>query len=215
MNGRDWLEDPLMIGYYKFRRLKGCSPEQSDFWQSFHFATRLKLDGAAHFCRQLLGAASLPYDLGLPLSAHRQLKWYLDAFFFELMSAYDTLLQELNVVYAYDKNLKPDDVRYQGIKEKLPKKLDQYVKQETGKEWFEKVRKYRNVATHHHPLPTGWQKAGFGDQPLDYDEHKVYIHYLDNTGNMVDEEVNVCVDYLKNMVGYISSVWGMMKERFD
>ncbi|GAH63495.1 unnamed protein product, partial [marine sediment metagenome] len=82
-NGEDWLRDPLRKienGSYKRRKLKNLQDDkQNDLWWNFHFATRLKLDGADYFCRQLLGAASRPDELGLPLLAHRQLKWYLDA----------------------------------------------------------------------------------------------------------------------------------------
>lgn len=214
MNGKDWLEDPLMIGYYKFRKLRSRNGNQNDLWRTFHFTTRLKLDGAAYFCRQLLGAASMPDDVGLPLLAHRQTKWYLDAFFFELMSSCDTLLQELNIVFAYDFKLKPDEVSFPKIKSKLPKELVKYMKDQRSKEWFDRVRRYRNVATHHHLLPTGWGKVGSGDRPLDYDEHKVSIYYLDDNGNIQDEEISVCEDYLRDMVKYISWVWTMMKMKF-
>ena len=110
----DWLQDPLRKienGTYKTRKLKAPKDNQNGLWFSFHFATRLKLDGADFFCRQALGAASMSDAWGLPLLAHRQLKWNLEAFFFELMSAYDTLLQELNIVYAYDSECKPWHVR--------------------------------------------------------------------------------------------------------
>ncbi len=216
-SSEDWLQDPLKkidSGSYKFYKLKSPNDKQNDLWRSFHFATRLKLDGAEHFCRQLLGAASMPDDLGLPLLAHRQLKWYLDAFFFELMSACDTLLQELNVVYAYDLGLKPEDVRWDKIKGKLPEALVEYMKEELKKEWFDKVRRYRNMATHHYLVPTGWMKAGSGEQPLDYDEHKVSIPYLDNDGNLIEEEITICIEYLKDMVRYISSVWEKMAQEF-
>ena len=86
----DWLHDPLREiknGSYKSRQLKTSDDKQNDLWHSFHFSTRLKLDAAEYFCRQVLGAASMPDDIGLPLLAHRHLKWYLDTFFFELMSA--------------------------------------------------------------------------------------------------------------------------------
>ena len=115
MDNEDWLQDPLRTtegSSYRWRKLKSSDERQNDLWYSFHFATRLKLDGADYFCRQTLGAASMPDDLGLPLLAHRQLEWYLGAFFFELVSAYDTLLQELNIVYAYDLALRPKDVRW-------------------------------------------------------------------------------------------------------
>ena len=178
------------------------------------FSTRLKLEGADYFCRQVLGAASMPYDLGLPLLAYNQLKWYLDAFFFELMSACDTLLQELNIVYAYDLGLKPEDIRWYKIKGKLPKRLVEYMEKERGKEWFDKVRRYRNIATHHYLVPTSSGKVGWGDKPLDYTTHDVSMPYLDNTGNIKSEDINVCKDYLKNMVRYISSVWEKMAEKF-
>ena len=99
----DWLEDPLMFlkeGSLSYRQPKSLVADAYREWKSFHFSTRLKLEAADHFCRLALGAASMPYDLGLPLLAFRQTKWYLDAFFFELMSAYDTLLQEMNILYA-------------------------------------------------------------------------------------------------------------------
>lgn len=133
----DWLQDPLRkieSGSYKSRKLKSTNERQNDLWHSFHFATRLKLDGADFFCRQAVGAASMPNDLGLPLLAHRQTEWYLEAFFFELMSAYDTLLQELNIVYAYDLALKPEDVRWRDEKktkfmENLPEKVFNSIKE--------------------------------------------------------------------------------------
>ncbi|GAJ21203.1 unnamed protein product, partial [marine sediment metagenome] len=199
------------------RRRKLKSPEdekQNDSWWSFHFATRLKLDGADYFCRQVLGAASMPDYLGLPLLAHRQLTWHLDAFFFELMSACDTLLQELNIVYAYDLGLKPREVRWEKIQPKLPKELVKYMEEEWEKARLEKIRKYRNMATHHYRVPTGSGQAGWGDKPLDYSTHNVYIYYLDDTGDLQQENISVCTEYLKNMVRYISGVWKEMAQKF-
>ena len=215
-SGEDWLQDPLRIidsGSYKSRKLKSHNCKQNDLWHSFHFSTRLKLDAADHFCRQVLGAASMPYDLGLPLLAHRQLKWYLDAFFFELISAYNTLLQELNIVY--DLGLKPEGVRWNKIKSKLPTTLVEYMDKEQGKEWFEKVRQYRNMAAHNSYLWTGWEEAGSGDKPWNYDEHEVSIYHLDRTGELKEEKISVLSDYLKKMVGYIQQVWQGMAQKFD
>lgn len=216
-NGEDWLQDPLMEisrGTYQFREAKSLDKKQYDLWQSFHFATRLKLDGADYFCRQALGAASMPDDLGLPLLAHRQQEWYLGAFFFELMSAYDTLLQELNILCAYDLGLKPEGVRWDKIKDNLPEKLAEYMEKEWEKEWFDKVRRYRNIATHHYLVPLSSGKVGWGDRPLDYSWHDVYMLYQDKEGNLKEEEIKVCTDYLNNMVRYISSVWEQIEEKF-
>jgi len=211
----DWLEDPLRKienGSYKRRKLKSpIDGKQNDLWWSFHFATRLKLDGADHFCRQALGAASMPYDLGLPLLAHRQLEWYLEAFFFELMSAFETLLQELNIVYAGDLKLKPEQVRWNDkernkFMKKLPANILENIAAERKKDWLYKVQRYRNTATHHYTVPLGSLEAGSGDKPLDYDEHNVFIHYLDKSGNFADEDINTCKKYLTRMVKHISSV---------
>ena len=224
-NGEDWLEDPLIIridkGSFKRRKLKSPNDEkQNDSWWSFHFATRLKLNGADHFCRQVLGAASMPNRQGLPLLAHRQLEWYLSAFFFELMSAYDTLLQELNIVYAYDLGLKPKDVRWATKKDELqkvelPKELLQYMREEQKKEWFKKVREYRNMATHHYLIPISSWEIGWGDEPLDYTTHKVHIHYLGEEGHFKDENVKICKEYLNNMVKYIRYVWKQLAGEFQ
>ena len=214
----NWQEDPLIkiskSPYYRYRPRKNLTAKQYNNWRTFHFATRLKLDGADFFCRQALGAASMSDNLGLPLLAHRQKEWYLEAFFFELMSAYDTLLQELNIVYAYDLRLKPDEVYWDKIKGKLPQKMVNYMVEERGKEWFDRVRRYRNTATHHYTIPLGSGTVGFGDKPLDYSEHDVSMHYLDKTGNVANEDINNCKNYLKNMVKHISSIWEIIAEEF-
>ena len=99
-NDEDWLRDPLReISTGSYKKLKNLPKEQQDRWESFHFSTRLKLEGADYFCRQVLGTASMPDTQGMPILAYKQLKWFLDAFFFELMAAYEMLLQELNALY--------------------------------------------------------------------------------------------------------------------
>ena len=215
IDGEDWLKDPLRKienGSYKRRKLKSpIDDKQNDLWWSFHFATRLKLDGGEHFCRQVLGAASMLYDQGLPLLAHRQLEWYLGAFFFELVSAYDTLLQELNIVYAYDLGLKPEEVKPKKIKGKLPDELVKYVEEERRKDWFCEVQWYRNLTTHHYRIPKTRIR---GDDSPD-SSHHTFIHYRDKEGNFKSEKISVCKDYLMNMVQHIRSIWEIMKEDFE
>lgn len=214
----DWLQDPLRKvegGSYKSRKLKSANDRQNGLWHSFHFATRLKLDGADHFCRQVLGAASRPYDLGLPLLAHRQLKWYLEAFFFELMSAYDTLRQELNIVYAYNLELKPEEVKWKKIKSRLPNELVEYMEKEWEEEWFKKIRQYRNTAAHHSYVWTGNVQGGSGDKPWHYDMSEVSIYYLDDYGTLKGNRISVCNDSLRGMVEHIHQVWEVMAEEFE
>ena len=145
----DWLQDPLMEienGSYKPRKLKTPKDNQNDLWFGFHFATRLKLDGAAYFCRQALGAASMPDNLGLHLLAHRQTEWYLEAFFFELMSAFETLLQELNIIYAHDLKLKPEKIRWNDKnRNKFMKKLPDNILKNIATERRTGSTKYKST----------------------------------------------------------------------
>lgn len=63
MDSEDWLKDPLVEidqRHFKYLKPKNSSKEQAILWKSFHIATRLKLEGAEFFCRQVLGAASMP-----------------------------------------------------------------------------------------------------------------------------------------------------------
>lgn len=217
MDNEDWLKDPLLeinLGSYKYRKLKSSGDKQNTLWTSRHFAIRLKLDGADFFCRQVLGAVSMPDDQGAYLLTYRLLDWNLSAFFFELMSAYDTLLQELNIVYAYDSGLKPEDVYWDKIKDKLPQKVADYMNEEWEKEWFDKVRRYRNMATHHYLVPKIYNKAWWGNNTLDA-SHNVLMNYRDKEGNFKSEDINTCKDYLKNMAKYISSIWQKMAQEFQ
>ena len=215
-SNEDWLQDPLMEigkGSYQYRKPKSLNDEQNDLWQGFHFSTRLKLDASDYFCRQVLGIASRPTELGLPLLAHRQLKWYLDAFFFELMSAYDTLLQEINVVYNLGIDI--DKVSWGTMKDclfksKLTGELGGYMEKERGKEWFKKVRQYRNIAAHRSYLWTGEIKGGWGDKPWGYDFHEVSIYRLDDTGTVQLEGISICNELLASVVGHIHQVWKEM-----
>ncbi len=218
----DWQKDPLRVivdSSPKFLKLKNSKDNQNDRWRSFHFATRLKLDGADYFCRQALGAASRPDDLGLPLLAHRLIRWYLDAFFFELMAAYDTLLQELNTVYAYDLQLKPDAVRWNTTKKnkfmkKLPENIVEYINEERKKDWFCKVQWYRNTATHHYTVPLRTDTTFVGDM-LNYSKHRVSMHYFDDSGKSKYEPIKRCKEYLMEMATFVRETWSKMITEFE
>lgn len=214
----DWLEDPLVVrkkGSLTFKQPKSLGTDARDNWEIFHFSTRLKLDAADHFCRLALGVTSMPYDFGLPLLARSQTKWYLDAFFFELMSAYETLLQELNVVYEVNKDV--EKVTWTSIKGKLTApSLKNLMESERKEAWFERLRWYRNTATHHAYIPISAGAIGWGKMPWDYDKHLVSLFYFDpETNEWKEESVEACPDYLKRMVEHIRTVWGKMAEEFD
>lgn len=212
----DWLQDPLIKeGSFEYKQPTALNGQIYEKWRTFHFATRLKLDGADYFCRLLLGAASMPTDLGLPLLAHRLTKWYLDAFFFELMSAYDTLLQEINVLYKVKLDI--DKVNWESIKGKLSSTLKILMEKERETEWFKKLRWYRNTTTHHAYVPISSFQSGSGEHRLDYDYHEVSLQYFDNkTGQVKEEKLDkACPLYLKNMIRHIQTVWQKLVEEFN
>lgn len=215
----DWLRDPLMIigeSHVEYFNPRGLNSTLKDDWESFHFSTRLKLEGAVYFCSQVLGAISLPTSLGLPLLAHRMLEWYVDAFFFELQSAYDILLQELNVVYASDLSLDVEAVRWERIKTKLNDSLCQYMESERQSLWFRKLRQHRNRAAHHHHLPQASWSIGFGGKPWDSTEHQNYMAYINpDTRQQEIEDVKECSNYLRKMLSHLHRVWELMKQDFD
>jgi hypothetical protein len=84
-----------------------------------------------------------------------------------------------------------------------------------NEDWFIKVRKYRNQATHHYTVPLASRKTGWGDTPLDFSEHDVSIIYRQDTGNIIDEDITVCKEYLIKMINHISSIWEYMSSEFD
>lgn len=208
-NGEDWLQDPLMEigkGSYQYRKLKNLDEKQYELWQIFHYATRLKLRGANFFRTKIIDTART--------SEENQLRWYLDAFFFELMTACDTLLQEVNTVYAYDLQLEPEAVRWKKIKGKLPNELVKYVEEERRKDWFCEVQWYRKTTTHHYRIPMSIGKIWWGHDPL-HSTYSAGLQYIDKEGGIEIKEISVCKDYLSNMVNYISSVWGKMAQEFE
>lgn len=130
------------------------------------------------------------------------------------MSAYDTLLQEINVVYAVNLDMK--EVKWSAVKDKLPTALVDLMEKEWKAEWFKRLRWYRNTATHRMYLPTGASTGGYGETPRDYGYHYVRLFYVDTDANEWRlEDIKVCPDYLKRMIEHIRAVWGKMAEEFD
>ena len=208
-SGEDWLQDPLVEidkGSYQYRKLKSHNEKQYQEWRLFHYTTRLKLNGANFFRTKVIDTARTSED---------ELRWYLDAFFFELMAACDILLQELNIVYAYDLGLKPKDVRWNNkdknkFMEKLPDEIFNRIKEERKKDWFCEVQWHRNTTTHHYRTPITSGRI-HGSLHLT----NVGLQYIDKEGEVKIKEISICKDYLSNMVNYISSVWGKMAQEFE
>ena len=202
-NDEDWLQDPIVKngGYRKLKSSNAKQDDKQSNWKLFHYSTRLKLNGANFFCTKVIDTAHTPED---------ELRWYLDAFFFELMAACDILLQELNTVYAYDLQLQPEAVRWNKIKGRLPNELVKYAEEERRKDWFCEVQWHRNTTTHHYRTPITSGRI-HGSLHLT----NVGLQYIDKEGEVKIKEISICKDYLSNMVNYISSVWGKMAQEFE
>lgn len=199
----DWLQDPLE----EIRRNIGSTGDEwRRKWGSFHFSTRIKLEGADFFYRQALGAASISDEVGFPLLAHRQTEWYMSAFLFELMSAYATLLQELNALYS---NLDVKDVRFDNIKDELPGTIREIMSEVRGKTWFKELQQHRNRGAHHSYIPKDTMIVGFGDRPWDKysQDYQVNIQYIDKDGNLNRKDIKAFSQYLSDMINHINEVW--------
>ena len=156
----------------------------------------------------------MPLEMGLPLLAHRLTKWYLDAFFFELLSAYDTLLQELNVLYKIDFDI--ERVNWNSIKDKLPNTMRDLMKKERDHEWFRELSWYRNTTSHRAYVPISSFLSGPGEHILDYDSHEIGLQYFNKKTQQLKEQKidKACPLYLKNMVKFIHTVWNQLAEEF-
>ena len=208
LSSEDWLQDPL-VKNRGYRKLKSSNAEQDDKqsnWKLFHYSTRLKLNGAKFFYAKVIDTAHTSED---------ELRWYLDAFFFELIAACDTLLQEVNTVYAYDLQLKPEAVRWNNKKknkfmERLPEEIFNHIEAERRKDWFCEVQWHRNTTTHHYRTPLVILRSDGSIPPT----QPIHVGLQDKEGK--SREISICIqDYLSNMVNYISSVWGKMAQEFE
>ncbi len=156
LNSNDFLTDPLYDDgqFCKFAELK--EPEQSN-WEVFHWSTRSKLEASIYFYSQTVGLGSVRHVWFTLVDFDTLLNWHVDAFFNELVSAFDTLLQEINVVYRC--GLKPDKVTWEGkrgIKGCLSGKAGRMCEIIAGaydNETFKDIRRWRNIAAHRHHIP--------------------------------------------------------------
>lgn len=218
----DWLHDPLWkvsrgSEVHRFSSLDGVAQRN---WEAQHGSTRLKLDGAAYHYRMAQGSSSLvpPYDR---MGMYARLKrWHLDSFFFELMSSFDSMLQEVNL--RYQVGIPIDDVWWSDHKKtkdkfrnKIPAELFELIDKEWKADWFVRVCEYRNMVTHRFLLPTSefWGESGPApDLPRDKaDSHEVNMLLKDRQGKFIEEPIEKCEEYLSLMAQLIAKAWGSFK----
>jgi hypothetical protein len=208
----DWLNDPLVKdGPYDY--LKTNSPKSDSYqsWKSFHFDTRLKLNGADFFLRQIFGATSRSDSLGLSNLAYQFQQWYLDAFFNELLASYEILLQELNTIFecSIDSH---DNRFYEKLTKELPQELSCLLKKEQAEEWFINLKSYRNTISH--------RSRNIIDGTTTYSEKEPWhakterrLHRIDKQSReWKSENIAICETYLNKMIEHIHIVWENIKK---
>jgi len=211
----DWLRDPLVEVVEEERQLckfSHLSQAQQREWEDCHAATRLKLEGATYHFRIIAGSVSLPGNL----DDSRQmwwaiLKWHLDAFFFELMSAFDCLLQEVNVHYQL--GLEEEDVKWRKLKECAENKgvtltVLADIEQARQQDQFKKIVKYRNMVTHRTIVPVleGYIISNRPAVQLGSDKAEMYT-----PEGKTEPLVESCLAYLRFMINLIWKVWNTLK----
>ena len=220
----DWLYDPLTIinKSYLYSKARNLDSQLNERWAKFHWATRVKLEALDYFCRQIIGAASMPIDVGLYKMSLRLIVWNLDAFFFEMVAAHDRIMQELNIIYGGKDGLNPANVSWDSIKtefqDRMPISLINYIDKTINEDWFKKTLWYRDAATQHVAIRgSGTLKhSGSEEKPCDWYDWEQAINYIDgDTGETKEENIKQCVVYLKHMVEYVTSVWDKMSNEFD
>lgn len=212
----DWLRDPLIEvveeerQLYKFSHL---SEAQQREWEDCHDATRLKLEGATYHFRIIAGSVSLPGNL----DDSRQmwwaiLNWHLDAFFFELKSAFDCLLQEVNVCYQLGvptKNVwNVDSLKQAAQKKELTLAALANLEKAEKEEQFTKIGCYRNMLTHRR-LAEIEERYVISNRPAvasGYDGAK-----LRTPDGQTEPLVESCLAYLRFMINLIWKVWNTLK----
>ena len=78
---------------------------------------------------------------------------------------------------------------------------------------FKKIQKFRNTSTHHYTVPLSSGKSWAGC-PINYSEFDISMQYFDEEGNYKPEDIKLCIEYLRNMVMYICSIWEHIAEEF-
>lgn len=212
-----WLEDALIAVPWDEEELHSMDLTEDEQrrlrnWRSFHLSTKFKLEAADYFCRLILGLASMP-DMRATDFVNTLISWHLDAFFYELMSAYGVLLQELNT--ACRVGLKVPDVKWKALRSKLPCSVRKLMEDEWKANWFKKLRSCRNTATHHQLIPVGTVCIRRIGDP-NWEAHKTSMYYPDwSTGSYKGIDISVCRDYFEKMLAHIRGIWRKMAEEFQ
>jgi hypothetical protein len=175
-----------------------------DFMQ-FHNRVQFKLYAARYFLERLKKLEQKAGSLVGPGIERDEVELNLDAFLYDVVGAFDTLLQEINV--AFGLGLAVQDVCVSAIIQKLP---DGKVKKTLGtlngntNGWFWMLREYRNHSAHRSIIIRHMILIADGSRP------RVYLANDPrdpDKGHSNEEVVPYCSHSLKNMEEAIDEIY--------
>lgn len=138
-----WEQDPLRA------RLEDVAPKPRN-WHTFHWSTRLKLEGATYhwtIIRQVVSRP--PGDEEEDNVLWRLLHWHIESFFFQLAGSVDMLLQEINAVYNLE--LDPKNVVWSSIqKVGNDRSVVKFLEKHWRKPCLRNANEYNNASKHRH-----------------------------------------------------------------
>ncbi|MBI4307937.1 MAG: hypothetical protein HY684_03945 [Chloroflexi bacterium] len=165
-------------------QLKAATDMEQANWSVFHSSIRLKLQAASHFLELAEETLSVHLKITEPsgeLAARQKLRWYLEAYLFECMGAYDCLLQELNVVYKC--GLKIEKVKWDKLSKcwhgaghskgkehannecvSVTESVLDELRRTRDTLWFKRSKGLRNYVSHRSFLPLETSPVGWGDK---------------------------------------------------
>lgn len=215
----DFVKDALYVRGRReaqFKKFNSLEQWEQNNWEVFHWSTRSKLEASIWFYSQLVGLAGVRHVWFTTVRFDSVLNWHVDAFFNELVSAFETLLQEINVVHRC--GLKVDEVTWQGRKdaagirdclEGKATKTREYVEKQYCEKTFKEIRDWRNTAFHHHHIPKVSTDVGFGEVV----RAETTVELVKSPSDPAEKvELKELVHYIEYVAQLCSQVWQQLAE---
>ncbi|GEM_PF-3791574 len=170
LHPRDWSDDPLHQTLGQLRDIQSKVDKETSTalhnWSVFHWSTRFKLEAAEYHAKVIRHINRTPVNDEEDTVHYRLRHWQFDEFFFQLIGAFDTLLQEINALYKLGLNTKK--VNWKTIEKAANQsqfrslEVINFLKRQCDEPWLVEVGNFRNASTHRHfaPFTTGKPHVG-------------------------------------------------------
>jgi len=183
---------------FKYLVTSKMNASEKGWFVQFHDRVKFRLDAAKYFFTKLKELEMKAGSLVGPGINRNDVEFDLDAFLYEVVGAFEPLLQEINI--AFKLNLELQNVEISTIITKLP--TGSQVKNKLGRldgdteGWFWKLREYRNHSAHRKIIGFYLIKIMGGE------ETKVFLHKDPRNpekGRADEEVLTYCQNSIKRM----------------